>query len=241
MKSLKQLAAEINCYPVNEMPLHYFENEYFKNNFEHATNKSYDKKEIPEFLLNMPNIEVGIFFEVKRQNKNFSDELDCYYIEHSYIFCKHVNSENVCLLRQDSRNKKFSFMPNFTALNKFNGVSNYERREALKDIKEPNLIGVFTEKKVIDWLNYCDLYIEALNNLKNGISNKVEDAQIEVNNFIASLNGKCKVSKWDNSTQVETAFFTITFKIDKSNGYLSQTLRPNVTIADITKITNLCN
>jgi hypothetical protein len=238
MKNLTVLAAEINCYKKNEMPAHYFENEYFAKNFEHGTNKSYDKKEVPAFLLNMPNIEVGIFFEVRRQNVNNSTELDCYYIEHSYIFCKHKDSDNVCLLREDSRSKKFSFMPNYTALNKYNSINSHARHEVTKNIKEPNLIGVFTEKKVIEWLNYCNEYLVALNGLKDSVLIKINEAQISINEFIAALNGKCKVSIWQNTTTVETAHFTVNFKIDKTTGYFSNEIQNKCKLTDVIKIAN---
>lgn len=237
MKNLTALAAGINCYKSNEMPSHYFENKYFSENFEHATNKSYDKKEIPAFLSSMPNIEVGIFFEVRRQNVNHSEDLECYYIEHSYVFCKHIDSETVCLLRKD-RNDKFSFMPNYTALNKYNSLDTSEKHTLTSKIKEPNLIGVFSEKKVIEWLTYCSDYITALEGFRSIVLNKVQEQQNAISSFIYSLNGKCKVEIFRNSTTIETKLFTITFNLDKSNGYLRSDIITNCTLLDVVKITN---
>ena len=129
-------------------------------------------------------------------------------------------------------------MPNYAALNKFNSISSHARHEATKNIKEPNLIGAFTEKKVIEWLNYCNEYLAALNGLKDSVLTKINDAQISINEFIAFLNGKCKVSTWQSTTTVETAHFIVNFKIDKTTGYFSNEIQNKCKLTDVVKIAN---
>jgi hypothetical protein len=241
MQTLKQLAAQDNLFLITEIPAMYFENEYFKNNFEHYKTKKVSYIEtLPDFLTKNPKIEIGLFYEVRTQLVNNSNELDLYYIENCYWCVKHVDFDFYTFLVCNYNTKgKFYFQLPYSFYNKFYKISNHLRKECTKGIVEPNLIGVFNDKKVIDWFNYCLLEKNAYINLEKQVNAKNNTLQSEIDTFISSLNGKCKVTIHGNRTYVDTSIFSVIFELFAAENYLSKKIEFKGNFETIAKITSL--
>jgi len=241
MQTLKQLAAKDNLFLINEVPAMYFENEYFAKNFEHyKTRKHSHIQQIPDFLANNPKIEVGLFYEVRTQLVNNSNEVELYYIENCYFLAKHAEFDFYTMLISNYNTKgKFYFSLPYSFYNKFYKISNHLRKECTKGLIEPNLIGVFTDKKIIDWFKYCLLEKNALENLEVEVNAKNNTLQGEIDAFINSLNGKCKVTVHDNRTYVDTGVFSVIFELFKDQNYLSKKIDFKGSLQTIANITAL--
>jgi len=241
MNNLKTLAAQDNLFLIDEIPAKYFENEYFANNFEYyKTKQNSHIKELPEFLQQNKNLECGLFYEVRTQYVNNSNEIELYYIENCYWCVKHKDFNFYTFLICNYNTKgKFYFMLPYTFYNKFHKISNELKKQATKNIIEPNLIGVFTDKKISDWFNYCNKFMNAYNTLKIEVDAKNNDLQSEIDVFISSLNGKCKVTKHSNRTYIDTSFFSVIFELYADQNYLSKKIEYKGGLDNVTKITNL--
>lgn len=227
MKNLKSLAATFNLYQLNDIP------DTHKNyNFEHAIN--YGKRNIPEFMLSFKGAEVGLFYECK-QDTNYQNTTT-YYVEHSYILVKAVNSDIVLMLKSD-RHNKYNFHPYYSLMHKYQNIAYSIREKGIKELKRPNDIGVFTEKKVNDWLQYCEDYIKALDNVYNEVTGKNNEIQTEIHNFIASIPG-CKFSTYQNITDIDTPLFRVRFTHYKDQNYVNKEITFKGGLSAITKIEN---
>lgn len=218
--NLKTLAAAYNLYEIEDIPVTHRDIDLDRH-----------KKDIPEFLKTMPNIEVGLFYECKVQDEN-TDKM-MYYIEHSYILIMRKNSINVLMLNMYK--DKYNTHPYYGITSEYREISYYLREDAIKDLQEPNSIGVFTSNKVNDWINYCDQYIDALNLL----SQKVEDANIkiqkQIDDFISNLPG-CKVIRYSNKTWITTSLFEVIFEHNKGEKYLNTKITFKGNLNDITQL-----
>jgi hypothetical protein len=229
MKNLKTLAAEFNLYSFEDIPAIY-KNQYFDHRIEIGFQK------IPEFLITCKDYEVGLFWQ-GQHDTNIKGEITAHYIEHSYILVKRKDSENIMLLRQDWRSKKYRFHLAYCQDRKFAGINYHIKEKALKDLNEPNMIGVFSEKKLNDWAKYVDDYVNTLDNLLADINDENGKIEKQISDFIASLPVK-KVSEYHNKTWVTTPLFEVIFEHFKDQKYLSTKISFNGTLADITKISN---
>lgn len=238
---LKELAAKDNLFLIGEMPQKFFKNEYFAKNFAHyKTKQNYHIKELPEFIKNNDNLESGLFFEVREQLVNNSGELELYYIENCYWLVKHKDFDFYTMLTSswNAKGKMFFQLP-FSFYNKYNNISNFLKSEATKKIISPSNIGVFTDKKILDWFNYNKDFLNAYSELKDNVDTKNNELQSEIDNFICALNGKCKISIHDNSTYINTDIFEVTFQIFKDQNYLSKKINFKGGLNEIISITNI--
>lgn len=224
MKTLKELAAEHNLYQLNDIPPQWC-GEYCRKD---------GGREIPDFLKNLQGYEVGNFFKCKIQDKGTPKEL--YFIEyHTEILLKKNGSDLLIRLNEDTYRKKYTFYPYWDYLHKYHNISYYKKQDALKNLKEPDQIGIFSEKKVEDWVKYCHDYIKIMDNLYNEVEEKNAVIEKDIQNFINSLEG-CKVSTYQNKTYIETDLFEIQFEHFKDQNYLSQNITFKGTLQDIVKI-----
>lgn len=176
MKNLKEVAATFGYYQVQDIP------ERYKNeDFDFSTR---DKdKFIPELLLKMSNIETGVFYQCAEDTDHEGKKT--YYIDSfpgSFVLVKAKNSE--LLLRLGMNDKKYHLHLDYAELRPFNFAHYSERKSATKDLIEPNRIGVFTEKKVNDWLTYCEAYYKCMQAMKARLDGEADENKAIIENFI---------------------------------------------------------
>jgi hypothetical protein len=228
MKTLNQIAESFGLYQVKDIPERY-KNQYFEHKVKIGN------AEIPEFITKLENYESGLFYEC-RQDTSYTGEI-IYYIDHSYVLVKKNDSDLILMLKSDYRSKKHSFYPYYNLVNKYNAI-NYEiRNSATKEIKEPNYIGVFTEKKVNDWFIYFEKYMQALESAFTEVQDKNKEIEDKIKAFISSVPG-CNVTTYQNKTFVKTDLFYVTFEHQKDQKYLSTKMEFRGSLGDITKIHN---
>lgn len=190
---------------------------------------------LPDFFTSSGNYETGIFYNCL-SSTNYKGE-SYNYIEGVELFIKHIDSNIVMTMRHNGKNK-YTFFPAWFQMFKSHNISSHQRTKAVEAINIPNSIGVFTEKKMFEWVKYCENYVSALNNALNEVENKNNDLEKEIESFIKSLQGDCKVERWAKYTIVQTSFFIVEFSIDKSCGYLSKKIQFNGNLKEIISITN---
>lgn len=220
-QNMLNLAAKFKFFAPDAIPAMYFEDEYFRTNFDNKNNNDYwRKKNIPDFLLNSELFQIGEFCEIREQLKNFTNEHELYFIE-SYcilVWCK--GATNLMLLRKSWKNDKYTLFPIYNVVNKITyKLQRSQYNEYTKKVIEPNNIGVFTEKKVLNWVQYCNDYINALKQCENDILRKKNENQLKIDNTIKSLpNSKVRIYK--NYTTLETEYFNIDFQLLNNGEYL---------------------
>lgn len=230
MKNLQQLTADLNLFTVENIPLRYKTDSY-----DHRI--KIGNRDIPEYLKAYKGIEIGLFYECK-QDTDYQGKIS-YYIDHSYVILKSTGNDILIMLRQD-RNNKYTLHPYYSHLHKYQNISYHLREEKLKGLKEPNLIGVFSDKKVNDWLIYCAEYIRLMDELYNEVNGKNEAIEEKIKSFIQSIPG-CKVSTYHNKTDIDTKYFCIRFEHFKDQNYLSTKIEFKGKLEDITKIETTLN
>jgi len=225
MTTLAQIAAGFSLYQVADIP-----SRYINDNYDHRINCGNLK--VPEFMTSLKGYEVGVFYECK-QDTDYKGVIT-YYIEHSYLLVKRNDNDTVLMLKAD-RHNKYYFYPYYSLMHKYNGISYDIKKTALKGLKEPNYIGVFTEKKVNDWFNYCIEYLAILDNTLNDVADKNNEIQNKIDAFIQSVPG-CHVSKYQNTTDIETPLFRVRFDHFKDQRYLSTKIDFKGNLSDITRL-----
>lgn len=230
----KNTAKNFNLYTSEDLPKIYTQPQILNGStFDYSKNINDAKLDLPDALLN--NFKPVLLFEAREQKKNNSEDVELYYIEHSYTSFFTPNG-NIVILRYDSRNKKYYFMPHYVY---FRGVQNVEFsiRERAKNeigIKEPNYIGKFTDKKVNEWFKYCDDTIKL--NEKIVSNNKDKNKEIESKIYDFALKSGGKVSKYANTTEIEIKNFRVRFDHNKGSQFLSTKIDFNGTLEDVLKL-----
>ena len=223
MKDLKTILSENKWFPADGRPQGWENLEIRKPIFF-----------IPEFFTTSKYYETGIFYNCLTSTNWEGRENN--YIEGVELFIKHVESNTVITMR--GQKGKYSFYPAWFHMFKSNVISSHQRMKAIESIDKPNLIGVFTDKKMFEWVKYCENYINALNSALNEVENKNAELENEIENFIKDLKGKCKVERWAKYTIVQNDYFRVEFSIDKSCGYLSKKIQYNGDLQGIVFLTN---
>lgn len=240
MKNLNEVAARYNLFTFDNIP-----NGWDKSRI------SSDTKSIPDYLLKCDLIEIDLFWECRIQDPGTDRELK--YIEHGRILLKSKNNEILLRLAgNDYQNpNKYWFHTDYSFEHKQITLQETERGShivlyhtlrttATKNLSEPNKIGVFTDKKVNQWLEYCENY-------NNAIETKVSETKAQnqahrdyIESVISSLSTKTVTkSKDENRIWIKTPLFEINFELDVSQAYLKKELRFNGKIEDIIKLSNL--
>lgn len=235
MKNLKELATKHSMYQIDNFPSEVIKDSWFASKFEWYKERI-EKKINP--LGNMAGIESGVFMEVRQQKKNFSDEHELYYVDHEYILVKLEDSDTILQLMCNKG--KYYFYPLYSIVNKLtHKMTSQQRQEAIKGLKQPNLIGVFTLNKIKQWFEYCAEYINRLETKKKEIESKNNDNQTIIDNFIAGIKTEKNVSQWNNTTRVYTKYFNVTFEILDNGAYLSKKIDYVGNLEDTLKLINL--
>lgn len=203
------------------IPENVLNDEWFKLRY---TEDKYPTQKIPETLIGIKGIEVGVFMNVKQQLKNFTNEHELYYIDHSYILVKVEGHERIYQLM--CYKYKYSLYPMYKDVNILTkNVNHYQRSEALKELKEPNNIGVFTFSKLKAHAEYCDKMMEVFKRLNEGNNNKKEENLKIVNDFISNTkNAIVQKSNDGNSFWIDTPNFSIKLELQDNGRYLSKNI-----------------
>ena len=234
MKTIKDKAAEFNYYQLDNIPQNALKDAWFNDRLEWYK-ESYNKKIIPESLKEL-NFQIGVFMKVKQQLNSMTNEHELYFCDHCYILIYDV-SNDILLQLSESRGK-YWFYPIHEVINRLTAnMSSDQRQDAIKGIKEPNQIGVFTANKVLAYFEYCKLYVGALKNKAILISNKESLNRIEIENFIKSLNNP-KVTNHKNVYWIDTNYFEVKFELVNNGTYLDKTIKYKGTLSDILTIEN---
>lgn len=231
LDQMKELAAKYNYFMINEIPENVLADKYFAEHFQYQKDR-FSNVNIPEGLLKCENIIFGVFGEVRQQFKSITKEHELFHIDNFRIL---IYSEKAnCLLQLLKNNKdKYYLHPIYEVLNKLQHKTSYEQRKPfVNEIIEPNYIGVFTEKKINDWIEYCNQYINALQLCEDKIHSKKSTNELTIQSTIDSL-PYAKVSKYHNTTDIETKLFRIRFELLDNGAFLNKKIEFKGSLNDI--------
>ena len=225
-------AAKFGYYQFHNLPADALNDQWFKD--KHMNSNSFVAPELPDYF-NKCKYEIGYFAEVRAQRNAFTGDVELWHIDNKSFLLFDDFLDFPVMLRKDYRTNKYSFYPIYPLVNRLQANSNYRLREKfVKEVKEPNLIGVFTDKKVSGWINYCKEYITALESGSNSIEQKKAENLAKIESVIESLPG-CKVTRGNSRTWIETKLFEITFELEESGTYLKQDIKFMGKLDDIIK------
>jgi hypothetical protein len=224
----KQKASEYNMYQLENLPNEALKCNHFKSRLDWYKER-FNKVEIPLGLLSIKDVEVGVFVEVRINDTDLY-----YYVENYYILV--FFGGQVLRLRQDKN--KYSIQPMFKDLNLLTRSTNHYQRQPFTDkVKEPNQIGVFTFKKINDWFNYSNEYLQALKDCNDHIFGKKSENQKVIDDTIKAL-PNAKVSTYQNRTNIYCKMFDICFELLDNGAYLKQEINYKGGLENVLKIEN---
>ena len=232
MTTLKNITSKLNLFQYSNIPLEYLQKQVLNGSIFDYSSKVNNDFTLPSKLLE--KYEHGLFWECGKRYNN-SNVVELYYIEHSRLLFLSPNG-NLVRLVKTYNSDKYSFALDYSHYTAINQYSHYIRDKAIKESKiiEPNKIGVFTEKKICNWLTYLDKLATVHKKIIDSSNNRNIEIQNEIQTFIDSIN--CKVSKYQEITDVTTALFTVRFTHNKKEQYLSKTISFTGSLDDIIKI-----
>ena len=148
-----------------------------------------------------------------------------------------IVGDSVIRLVQE-RNKKYHFELDFDVMHKYHTINYKYQNEAIIDIIRPNDIGVFTQKKINDWINYIEKKIRALDILLIKHSQSNVNLQKQIDDFICSIPKKT-ISTYQNKTRIHGQYFDVTFELDTENSNLHRTIEYKGGLSNVTKFENI--
>ena len=217
-------AALKGYYTIDNLPTEVNTNQWFKDRFEWYKTQ-WERFVLPESL-NFDN--VGKFMKVDKEG-------DLYHMERIVILA----------FDGDNLRSVFSYKGKYVMYPLSEDIYTYTKNIDNRDrpnLKEPNGIGVFTAKKINDWLNYCSLYVAALKELSEKNQSKETKNRQIIEQFISDIkkaDPKVKVWNWSNEFRVETKNFDVTFKLLDKGTFLSKEIRFKGELSDIIKFAAL--
>ena len=227
-----QIAVKYNFFQLSNLPEHVMQDKYFSERFADYS-AIFDRHKVPEGLGGLKNVEVGVFAEVLEE-KNHKGEHELYYIDHVYTLAFSPNCEVPLMLAQSKG--KYYFHPIYAAVREIQASTTYKQREPyISPIHEPNRIGVFTEKKIADWVEYCNVYIEACKKCSFDLRSKEQENKQYIKSVIDAL-PDAKASTVRNWTTIETKLFYIEFELLNGGDYLSKKVTFKGSIRDIIRL-----
>ena len=228
-------AAKYGYYQFSNLPAHVKADKWFSS---HCMNpEKWECSSIPAHF-NDSIFEVGYFGEVRSQKKNFSDEIELWYTDDFNMLLFADSLEFPLILRADWKTGKYSLYPVHIVVNRITKDINYMQRNAFtKELKEPNKIGVFSDKKLSAWVDYCAAYVSALEACRDYVFGKKNQHEKYIESVISQLSG-ANVKRHDNITWVNTALFEIIFSVLDNGEYLCKKITFKGKIEDIIKINN---
>jgi len=234
---IEQLAEAFNLYTVENLPETH---KVYYNQM--LSNDSYKLKgdNLPDFFKEYNGCEIGTFYEC-REERDYSGKIT-YYIERGYVLYLAPDSDYLLMLM--NYKGKYYFHPFYNYWHKYHGIGNTERNKVINSLKEPNKIGVFTDKKVKEWFNYCDDLMSAMENMYKSHNSKTNEIQSEVDGFCKRMREAGARITGENPYWIDTDLFSIRLTIHKDSNYLEKNInfRGNLNqVAKLTEITALTN
>lgn len=213
-----EIAAKYGYYTFSSIPEHIKNDPYFKSNKEWSDPEFYEMN-VPYGLDKIKCIQYGSFVKIKEQLKHDGSH-ELYYIDFAKILV-FSDKADFPLMLQESKGKYYLF-PIYEEINKIQRYTSYEqRREFLQEVKEPNRIGVFTEKKVEAWVDYCINYVDACKKASAFMESKKAENLAYMEHVISSVDCK-SVQRFNDYTIIETNYFTIEFELLDHGFYLKK-------------------
>lgn len=237
MKSTNlEKAAKSGYYQLSNLPEHIKSDKWFSEKY---LNSEMWEQNIPA-IFEDSTFDVGVFAEVRSQKKNFSDEIELYFVDHFKVLLFADELDYPLMVQRENRTNKYYLYPINNVVNKLQRSTNYDQRKPYLDaIKEPCKIGVYSDKKVIAWINYCAEYINALQACNDAISGRKKEHESCIKSVIDSL-PTANVQQHQNTTYITTKYFEIKFEIRDNGNYLHKQVHFIGKIEDIIKITDIC-
>jgi len=233
-ENLDRRAAELNLYRLDNLPEPWASLE----NLEWLKERE-DAKAGPEGLESLP-IEAGVYVETQKETRSVTQK-STYFIEPNFYSLIWVGDEYpVMMLTKWGTHKGWRIRPT-NAEQRLAGlwrVGCYDLR-ALCDkegIKEPNRIGVFTMSKIMQWAEYCKIYMKALRELVE----RVEDGNQAQLNGIEEMIQELKplsIIRRETHCTIKTKYFEITVNMDKERGTAQRTVNFIGNYIDVINIT----
>ncbi len=221
MKKLETLAAKYGYYNLGSLPEHVKNDKYFKDRPEWATEAFYDRP-IPEGLKALKTVQVGAFARVREQFNNDGSH-DLYYVDGFETLVLSEKTDMLLALRYYKG--KYSLHPiNRILITAQEGATYNQIRPYTDGLGEPNRIGVFTDRKINDWIDYCIAYVDACKKAAEALREKKQANLATVEDFIKSTSVK-NVQRNGKYTTVETNFFTVDFEMEDGGEYLRTKIR----------------
>lgn len=228
MKTLKELAANFNLFTFDDVPAKY------RTNLDRVSQFS---EPIPE----LPGLESGYFYTCT-YDTDYNGKTTFYVQSHGSILCKHPDHDFMMRLSFDSRAKKYSFFLSWEEMRKYQDISTYLRDNALKGLDKPNMIGVFTAKKITDWVSYCAEYKRRLDALYDEVNEKNSGQVKELKDFAERMKNlgaevRERMDGKNLTLQIDTGLFDVWIKHHADQNYIEKKIRFEGEIKDVEKIT----
>ena len=231
MKTINlEKAAKYGYYQLSNLPAHVKADKWFSSHYMNPA--QWECSFIPAHFNNSA-YEVGYFGEVRAQKKNFSDEIELWHVDGFNMLLFADSLEFPLILRADSRTGKYDLYPVHIVVNLITKDINHAQRKCFTaELKEPNKIGVFSDKKLAAWVDYCAAYVTALDACRDSVLGKKNQHEKYIESVVSQLSG-AKVHRHENYTWIDTALFEIKFSVLDNGEYLRKEVTFKGKIEDI--------
>jgi hypothetical protein len=235
MPTLKELCESHKMFTFDNIPAEY------NNGRNHERFFRDNPSPIPDFLLSLPNVETGIYWKCSIQDEGTERE---YNYVHDYPEILVKSGDVVMRLTGNAyRTKgKYGFRLPYFIQNSYHELSKDKQNRAAKGIEEPNMVGVWSEKKFNSWVLYVDNYKKSLDAAKDENKDGNEAILKEIADFIATVpTAKVSVGSYnplEPTTTVRTKHFVVTFKHYKNQAYLRTEIEYKGNLQDVSSIEN---
>lgn len=236
LKKFNQHCKDFNLFTLENLPEILFETQCIRDDFKvNYTDKINSAKiETPSEILN--DFGPVLLFEVREQINHFTKQTELIYIDHIYTaFC--TPAGNIAILRKPSyKGDKYEFMLHYSHYRQVQNIAHYKRERAQKEANhtDPQKIGVFTHKKVLNWLEHCDKE-EILNaKIVEQANDKNKEIEAQIKDFATRSGGT--VTAWHDNTQVKCKYFTVIFEHNRRDQYLSTKIEYTGSLNQIIKL-----
>lgn len=227
MKNLNQKAAELGYYNpetlTNEIKSNLLYPQYFKG-FIEKFEKNNKIDDCVKFL------NGGWYFRLEESEGKYT------FSDWSEFLVNFEDFEFPLSLRQ-SKGKYYFHLPHNLVNNLKFKVPNFLYEKNAKDLKEPNMIGVFSDNKIKDWKKYCFDYFIVLKLAKAEAEKKKKDVLKEIEDIKNSITCK-KTIRGKNPIWIETEYFDIKIELLSEGTELFKTSTYKKTFEDSIKIIN---
>lgn len=143
-----------------------------------------------------------------------------YYIPSAYNFLL-SDSGTLCLCKKEhGKSGKYYLYPYYGYRYRCNVMDAYRVSDAEAEVKEPNKIGVYSEKKVKDWMDYCDKVVAVYDRLLKEHGEKLERAKDEFASILSQFDKKhiVNLNEKDFSAYIRTPNFRVSLSVNFKQG-----------------------